>query len=251
MGDDGIAIHGSYHLIVAAPNRTSVIVAVTASRGGTPALQEGERIWLYDPLLRPAVQVEVLSWVAMDDSYLPAGNPASKSLPKRYHQAGPFIAVRLAQQLPSSLAVGFDWLMSNTNRSGSGFIVADNVVKDNHARGMNLKASDGIVRNNLFSGNFHGGIVVAPELYWAEADYSRNLRIESNTVSEAGYAKWSYGAIGVGATIPHGQKGNGGGTTFASGAGHVSVSIVNNTVEDCDTKPILYKEETRAVFGCS
>jgi hypothetical protein len=91
------------------------------------------------------------------------------------------------------------------------------------------------VRSNLFSGNFHGGIVVAPELYWAEADYSRNLRIESNTVSEAGYAKWSYGAIGVGATIPHGQKGNGGGTTFASGAGHASVSIVNNTVEDCDT----------------
>ena len=49
------------------------------------------------------------------------------------------------------------------------------------------------------------------------------------------YVYYVAGAIGIGATIPKGQKGNGGGTIFASSGGHQAISLVNNTVADCDT----------------
>jgi multisubunit Na+/H+ antiporter MnhF subunit len=193
MGDDGIAIHGSYLLVVSSPNSTSVIVA-SGSRH-TPNVQVGDRLWLYDPQLRPAAELEVASWAPMASSYLPPGNPASRSLPKRYHQTGPYLSVRLAGHLDNR--VGFDWLISNTARTGASFALRNNTVRDNHARAVNLKASDGVVAGNIFSDNFHGGIIVAPELYWGESDYSRNLQIESNVVTNAGSAKWSYGALTI------------------------------------------------------
>ena len=125
--------------------------------------------------------------------------------------------------------------MSNVNRTGAGFELRDNTVSDSHSRGLMLKASTGSVVNNTVARAFHGGIIVTPELAWGEADYSRDLRIESNLVHAVGYAKWSYGAIALGATEAQGQKGNGGGTVFATGGGHRRVAIVNNTVDACDT----------------
>eukprot|EP01043_Picozoa_sp_COSAG02_P018434 COSAG02_NODE_861_length_16429_cov_75.930680_5_plen_642_part_00 len=246
MGDDGIAIHGTYELVVDAPDRTTLIVSTSGSSDDTRLFKVGDWLRLYDTLLRLAGQIQVASSTLMPSSYLPKGNPTSKTLPKRYHQTGPFLCVKLAHELPvaEGTRVGFDWLLSNANRTGTGFHVQNNAVIDNHARAMNLKASNGIVTNNLLSGNFHGGIVVAPELYWGEADYSRNIEISSNVVSNVGYAKWSYGGIGVGATIPQGQKGNGGGRTFASADGHRNVSITNNTVSDCDTWAIWVSSTT-------
>ena len=161
MGDDGIAIHGSYQLVVSSPNNTTVILAASGSWGKTP-VQVGDRLWLYDPKLRPIAELQVASFAPMAPSYLPSGNPASRSLPKRYHQAGPFLSVRLTKALPSAdhlgSRVGFDWLVSNANRTGNSFALRNNTVRDNHARAVNLKASEGDVLYNTFSGNFHGTV---------------------------------------------------------------------------------------------
>ena len=46
-----------------------------------------------------------------------------------------------------------------------------------------MKASDGLIENNLVDGSSIGGIVLAPEpFYWSEAAFTENVVIRGNTV---------------------------------------------------------------------
>ena len=47
---------------------------------------------------------------------------------------------------------------------------------------MLIKASDGVVRNNIVQGCELGGIIVAPEFYWMEAGCSSNIEIYNNLI---------------------------------------------------------------------
>jgi hypothetical protein len=145
--------------------------------------------------------------------------------------------------------VDFDWVANNADRNGNGFVLRNNTIENHRARGMLIKASDGIIEGNLINGSTLGGIIITPELSWGEADFVRNVVVANNRVMNVGYGKQSYGAIALGATAPvrnhvsHLNVGNmhdmsNGLSTrppFDTGRGHRNVSLINNTVSQIET----------------
>ncbi|MBF0443392.1 MAG: hypothetical protein HQK54_15905 [Oligoflexales bacterium] len=69
--------------------------------------------------------------------------------------------------------------MANMNLIGSGYIVRNNIVRNRRARGMLLKANDGLVENNTVEGSTMPGISETPEYWWNESDYSHNVIIRN------------------------------------------------------------------------
>lgn len=73
-------------------------------------------------------------------------------------------------------------LIYSKERTGNHFIIENDTVGFTRARGMLIKATDGVVRNNIVEGCELGGIIVAPEFYWMEAGCSSNVEIANNRI---------------------------------------------------------------------
>lgn len=225
MTDDGIAIHGAYALVAARINASSVVLQTQGSY--LPDIHD--RFRLYDPDFVPSKSDYTVASIArMQANWRPKYNE-SHSLPRDgFHYTGPYYAVVFRQQLPSS--VDFDWVMNDADRNGNGFVLVNNTIHDHRARGMLIKASDGIIEDCTINGSTLGGIVITPELSWGEADFVRNLIVRNNRIMNVGYGKQSYGAIALGATAYIDKQ-----REFDEGRGHRNVSLINNTVSDIET----------------
>jgi hypothetical protein len=84
-------------------------------------------------------------------------------------------------------------VVSSLNMGGSGFVVKDNKMGYTRARGILVKSSDGVISGNEITGCELSGIILAPELFWMEAGFSRNVTIENNTIKDCMFANSSYG----------------------------------------------------------
>ena len=99
---------------------------------------------------------------------------------------------------PLDLKPGYQ--VANPARCGHGYKIIGTVIRRNRARGMLLKADDGLVENNLIEDSSIAGIVVTPEADGGEAGYAHNVIIRGNIVRHTGYGEngpWNSEAGGI------------------------------------------------------
>jgi len=89
-------------------------------------------------------------------------------------------------QLDRKVNLPFGSLVGSRNRKGNGFAVKDCSFGNNRSRGILIKASEGEISGNRVENSHGQGIKIAPELYWLESGYSRNLVIKNNTIINSG-----------------------------------------------------------------
>ncbi len=187
MGDDGIAIHGTFSYVMEASG-DRLILSKSTFRPGDP-------IRLFDTRDRPAGEAIVLTAAP-----LPRYESSQKSRRNTLagNTNGPYFAVTVRPALPA----GFDYLATNPAAEGSGYVVRNNTIRNHRARGMLLKAEDGLVEGNLIDGSTMGGIVLTPEFWWNEAGYSRHVIVRDNTIRHVAYAPKQLGGLVLGALDP-------------------------------------------------
>lgn len=202
-GDDAIAIHGFFATVTAVSGSD---VTVTYTGNATFAL-------INDPIRLYGV---------IGDSYVTAVTKLSNTSYK--------------VTLGSTLAVQVGSLLSNPNVCGRGYVLSGNTILNNRARGMLLKADDGLVSGNSISGSTIAGIVVAPELKWNEGGYAVNVRIENNVIRNTGYSTyggsdWQRSGIAI---------------TGESGVGNDLITLLNN---DLGGLALIIDHTARVVTG--
>jgi hypothetical protein len=214
MGDDGIAIHGTFSYVMEASG-DRLILSKSTFRPGDP-------IRLFDTRDRPAGE-------AIVQTVAPLGHYESEEKSRRSTLAdntnGPYFAVTIRPALP----VGFDYLATNPAAEGSGYVVRNNTIRNHRARGMLLKAEDGLVEGNLIDGSTMGGIVLSPEFWWNEAGYSRHVIVRDNTIRHVAYAPNQLGGLVLAALDP----------APVEGCGNEDIRIERNQFVDIDGVNLL------------
>jgi hypothetical protein len=228
MTDDGIAIHGSYS-IVAEANATSLVIQSSGVIAGTT-------LRLYDDSFRPVGKLQISEVRKLPNDYRPPGGQnKSNSMPGHFTFSGPYSLLTVTPDSVVPAATDFDFLVANEGRLGNVFVLRNNTIRDHRARGMLIKASHGLIEDNVINGSTLGGIIITPELYWGEADFVTNLTVRRNKIARVGIGKQSYGALALGAKGPANSQGV---ETFVAGYGHRDVSITDNEFSDLDTTAI-------------
>lgn len=181
MGDDGIAIHGVYSLVMESVGRE---VIISASWAGNP-IQVNDSVRFYDDnmhLIGESYVVEVTN----DIDYDP------KDPPVRYNFEGlTYHRLLLDQDIDG---LGYKAFVNTPNANGSGYVIIENKIQNHRARGMLLKADRGLVEGNYLEGNTMYGILIEPESYWSEGDYSRDVIIRNNVFKHTG---WNNAALSI------------------------------------------------------
>jgi hypothetical protein len=184
MADDGIAIHGTFSFVFEAHGPVLLL--------NHSHFRPGDKLRLFDPAGSPVGDAVVKS-VRPRESYANAKKSSRTTLSDPTQ--GPYTEVTLDRPLTA----GFDDLASNPAASGSGYVIRNNTIRNHRARGMLLKADNGLVEGNTIEGSSMGGIVVTPEVWWNEASYSQNVRIVNNTIRGVAYAPQQLGGVVVAA----------------------------------------------------
>jgi len=215
MPDDGIAIHGTYALIFEGHDDRIVINKST--------FELGDPIRIYDANGRPAAEAIVRAITPLPDYH---NTKKSARITLSDNTCGPYFALTLDRPVE----VAFDFLAENPAASGAGYIVRYNTIRNHRARGMLLKASNGLVEHNQIDGSTMGGIVLTPEFWWNEAGYSRNVIIRNNVIRHVAYAPHQLGGMVVAALD---------GRVPVGGYGHRNIVIENNRFEDINGVNLL------------
>jgi len=255
--DDGIALHGTYALVVDAMHTSAPTLTPMMSTGMMRApsldiqrqsnisdhsIESHFRLWvtsadfavgdslkLYDDhfLFSGWLTVDAIERASPAGSYAPPHNhshsmPNKKLLPepKAWYQVLNVTGMGIRRPID----VGFDYIVFNTNRSCSGFEIVNTTIRNHRARAMLIKASHGIIANNHIENSTLGGIVVTPELYWGEGDYVNNLTIMGNYIRSVCIGQQCYGGVAIGAKDP--SAGFAGGPPY----GHTDVRVLNNSL---------------------
>jgi len=178
MPDDGIAVHGYFSWVMESSGNTLIVSNPYPWIGTNFAV--GDPFRLIDANDQPAGEA-VVTAVSPLPNYQNTRKSARQTV--RDFTVGPYYQITLDR----ALTAGFDYLASNPNASGAGFLLLNNTIKNHRERGMNLKADNGTVEGNVIDGSTVTGIRVGPEFYWGEAGFSRNLTIRNNTIANVGY----------------------------------------------------------------
>lgn len=212
MGDDCFNIHGGYAMLV---ERTAEDELVLASVGMPIFDRVGDRIRMQDmngTLLWEGVVTEILD-----------ANLQGYAMAEALQDVNPHFTATTYQRIrvDGVPAFVFGAMTSNPDRGGRGFQLIDNVFGPNRARGVLVKADDGVIRNNRFTGNSIHSLLIAPEFYWNESGYVRNLLVENNVFEKSGFV------FGYPATVVVDGEG---GTQGA--AAHQGITFAGNVFRD-------------------
>ena len=273
--DDGLAIHGSYSLIVQVDG--DVLAGVGGGGGGgsggggggigggggdngsgssggdsgngtvsvvvTDAdFMPGHALTLYDTAFRRASAVR-LAAITRLPGYSPPHN-TSATMPSVLARAHSFLRLTLVavEPVPPLRTIGVDWVVFNTDRGCSHFSLLNNTIRNHRARGMLIKASNGKVHGNHIENSSLGGIILTPELSWGEGDYVTNVSVMRNLVRNVCIGLQCYGGIALGAVDSSHR--------FASGPyGHQDIWLVGNAIENVSQLNILITSANRVVVA--
>ncbi|HEY3328852.1 MAG TPA: right-handed parallel beta-helix repeat-containing protein [Capsulimonadaceae bacterium] len=126
--------------------------------------------------------------------------------------------------IANAIDAPFDSTAADPARCGSGFKIIGCTIRNHRARGILVKADDGVIKGNTVDGSTIAGIVVSPEIYWGEAGYSRNMLIEGNTIRHTNYAMTGHYYPQAGALTITGE----------GSMGQRGIRVLNNTFEGID-----------------
>jgi len=225
MADDGIAIHGRY------------LVALQSTADGLIVAGDGnDRVQVGDVLditgLDGSVKGEV---VVTGATYLPSYSTTDlKAVLNQYvwsaqHAYFTFV-MQLQIQTPIETAPGDR--IANSNRSGNDFILRGNTILNNRGHGIKVRASNGVIENNVLDGCSRAAIALVPDLNYNEAGYSVNVAIQNNLIKNIGTERSLFyfttpGAISVCAN-GWSVVGPPGAPYYAPPYGHQSITIDGN-----------------------
>lgn len=226
MQDDGIPIRGTFAL-VAESNGNQLIIS------GGDFLRNGDPVCFYDTNGSFVGEAKITSIAPKDGFTL-----KSPITNRRFTRNKDFIQVIIDKSMP----LGFQYLVSNPAANGSGYIIRNNIIRNHRARGMLLKAENGLVEGNIIEGSTIGGIILSPEIWWNEAGFSRNIIIRNNIIRHTGYS-----TVGSSDHQSAALTISGGGgepdqivpvyqdpEVTGLRPGHRNILIENNTIENCD-----------------
>ena len=228
MGDDGIAIHGYF-------------VTIRAAQGNKLTLSQGKHMNYFKPGDHmeaisksgvPLGEALVVTAKLLADDTLPSLPGAFRALSENHC----FSEIVLDHELPVSAGD----FAETVDRLGSGFVLRHNTITDHRARGMMLKACDGLVENNYINGSSVSGIALIPQLWWGEAGFCRNVMIRGNTVAHVGYATVSPESRQAGAIAVVGEL------KTPEARGNRNITIKGNIIRDVNGVNI----ELDGVEGC-
>ena len=224
MGDDGIAINGDYALVLDADDTAATIVVKRE-----PTFFVGDRVHAFNESGKRTNAVRVASIVPIS---LTGGKSAQQ------FQAELFPQMRKADDLfrdayrvtfASSVGLEPGDLLSSPDRNGSGFVVRGNTIRHHRARGILVKASDGVIENNDVEGSSICGILMAPEVdVWTEADFSSDVVIRGNRIAGVNHGIPSPGSSYAGAITIVAPTTD----AFWPAGGHRKLTIEGNTIEN-------------------
>lgn len=217
--DDAIAIHGQYSSVLRA-NGVNLVISKNTFRPGDP-------LRLFDSHGNPAGEA-VVKTVQSEPEF----RPVQKSLrvTKRDNSVGPYWQITLDREL----TVKPDYIASNPNACGRGYIIRNSKIDSHHGRGMLLKADGGLVEGNTIDGSTISGIVITPEFWWNEACYSRNVIVRNNVIRNIGLPNQFWAAMIVGAIDKE---------PVAPG-GHRNITIEGNTFDSLNGTNLFISSAT-------
>ena len=215
MCDDGVPIHGSYALVLAATNADLIVTHGRFFRAGDPLRLFDQR----GALVGEATVVTNRPERGYQMPPLPKGD-----LPRVFGESRDFWRLTLDHPLPAATQF---CRASDPNANGSGYVVRHCTIRNHRARGLLLKADHGLVEDNVIEGSTIAGIIIAPEYWWNEACYSRDVVVRRNTIRRCGEAtngSWDSrpGAVNIA----------GEGQEKGIAYGHQRIVIEKNTFED-------------------
>ena len=216
MPDDGIAIHGEYQMV---RQTNGNILTCMRPWPGAP-YEIGDRVAWVRKNGVPGGEAKVLSVKTLPDEFLP---PIETEFP-HFRDNKFFFQITLDQ--PFEAQAGD--VVSNLEHTGDGFVLRNNTILDHRARGLLIKARDGIIENNLVDGSSIAGLVIGPELWWGEGNYAKNLRISGNTFAHCGYATTGPWNEQAGVLTVHGTG------DAPDARGHSNLTIDNNLFANND-----------------
>ncbi len=236
MADDGIAIHGRY-LVALASSADGLIVAGDSTDG----VQVGDILEVTG--LDGGVKGQtVVTAVSSLPNYSAADRQAILNQYVWVAQHAYFAYVSQVQvQTPIETSPGDR--ITNSNRTGNDFVLRGNTILNNRGHGIKVRASNGVIENNVLDGCSRAAIALVPDLNYNEASYSVNVSIHNNLIKNIGTERSLFyfttpGAISVCAN-GWSAAGPPGSPTYSPPFGHQSITIDGNYFDNCRAVNIL------------
>lgn len=214
-GDDCLVLTSPYAMVVDAPASDIVRVVFKRWENYLP----GDLLELYEHASTQRVERTLVSMStaplsaaevqALTDLYFPDG---------RFYE---YIAYDL--ELDASVNAAPGDFISNHDQSNEGFLIADCYVQNTRARGILVKAGDGVISNCTVDTTWLSGLQLRPEPnVWLEGDYARNVQVIGNTFNNCGIISQANGSIRIDSEDSYGWN----------AYGHENLLFENNVVSN-------------------
>ena len=221
MDDDGIAIHGTYALLVEASGDR---IIANYPLGGE-FCRPGDTIHFLDEKRASAGEARVKS-VNKRPDYQP-----KMAVPDRpSHFKDPDKAKYYELVFDQEIPVQPGWMMCNANATGSGFTIRNCIIRGNRARGMMIKGSDGLIEGCTVEGCTKSGIGIWPEIggSWCDGDYAHNVIVRNNLIRNVHPGHYPGNAFAGAVTIAAFEQER----YVPLPGGHRNITIENNTFQN-------------------
>ena len=216
-GDDGIAINSDFAL-VAGSRGDSVIIT---TQNNDPYIRAGDLLRFASADNNVFYERTVVSIDRYDTGDIDFNGLANASFTGLSQLRDDFqdgFQLTLSEPVPSNVGDR----ITNLSRTGSGFEIIDSNISNTRARGLVLKASDGLVSGNTITNVAIAGILVSPEAtFFAESGFTNSLVIDNNLISEVGFTASNPAQNKVGGIVITADVGD-------PTRGHSDIQITNN-----------------------
>jgi len=194
--DDCVNISGFYAFVTEQKGRTLRI----APYGGNLRIEPGDtcQLMTFEGACLPDAKIVSLQAAG-------ATTAAERKMFESYN-LWPGIAAGVQRaftaELDADCALPPGSVIISNRRMGNGFRIRNCTMGHNRARGLLIKASDGVIENNLIEGVEGWAVQISPEYEWMEGGYSRNIPIRGNTFRANGGSVHIAGSSGARKPLP-------------------------------------------------
>ena len=241
-GDDCIAINGRFYPVYKV-DQANKHIYILSSEGGLVRIYPDDHVVCVDNNGSVKATLSATEIIPQTPTSIEKTNCTSQF--KSLVNAGSLIygsRIKIDNWPSAGIKAG-DYVYSE-NRIGAGFQVLNNTVGHNPGRGILIKSSNGIIKNNTVEGTQLSGIVLSPEVNWMEAGCSNNVEISNNTIRNCIFASSHPGMSQPAALCVISL--NAANQLSPNGA-HNNISIFSNRIEDCP-RPGVVVTSTKGLY---